>query len=399
MVIYIVQPGDTVSSIARDTGTAAELIMYINQITYPYLLAVGQALLLPEDDESMSSFVQRVSAAGEAEALEVGTDSRRNAAMNGYAYPFINEMVLNETLPFLTTLSVFSYGFTPNGELIPPLIDDARMIQAAQDIGTRPILTLTPLNEEGLFDNTLVTLLVQNPQIQDVLTENLLQVMDQKNFSGMDVDFEYILASDRDAFTAFVAALTTRMNLEGYTVSVALAPKTSDTQPGLLYEGKDYAGLGAAANSVLLMTYEWGYTYSPPMAVAPIHQVRRVVEYAVTRIPTEKIDLGIPNYGYDWTLPFVEGLSRARTIGNIEAVQLAAENNAEILFDETAQSPYFYYSDNGVEHEVWFEDVRSMQAKFDLIKEFGLRGAGYWQIMRLFRANWILAEENFSIVR
>ena len=157
--------------------------------------------------------------------------------------------------------------------------------------------------------------------------------------------------------------------------------------------------MGAAANSVLLMTYEWGYTYSPPMAVAPINQVRRVVEYAVTRIPAEKIDLGIPNYGYDWTLPFTEGISRARTIGNIEAVQLAAENNAEIFFSETAQSPYFFYNDGAAEHEVWFEDVRSMQARFDLIKEFGLRGAGYWQIMRLFRANWILAEDNFRIIR
>lgn len=402
MFIYIVQPGDTVSRISQDTGTAPELIMYMNQITYPYLLAVGQALLLP-GEESASPFALRAGAAGQMGATGTtaapGVDGRRSVTMNGYAYPFINDAVLNETLPYLTTLSVFSYGFTPSGELIPPLTNDDRMIQAALASGTRPILTLTPLNAEGGFDNTLVTILVHSPQVQENLIQNLIEVMEQKNFSGVDVDFEYILASDRDAFTAFVAGLTTRMNAEGYTVSVALAPKTSDDQPGLLYEGKDYAGLGAAANSVLLMTYEWGYTYSPPMAVAPINQVRRVVEYALTRIPAEKIDLGIPNYGYDWTLPFAEGISRARTIGNVEAAQLAAENGAEIFFDETAQSPYFFYSDNGVEHEVWFEDVRSMQARFDLMEEFALRGAGYWQIMRLFRANWILAEENFRIIR
>ena len=39
---------------------------------------------------------------------------------------------------------------------------------------------------------------------------------------------------------------------------------------------------------------------------------------------------------------------------------------------------------------VWFEDVRSIQAKFDLIRELGLVGAGYWQLMRPFRANWRL---------
>ena len=43
------------------------------------------------------------------------------------------------------------------------------------------------------------------------------------------------------------------------------------------------------------------------MAVAPLPNVRRVLDYAVTEIPPEKIYLGIPNYGYDWPLPFRPG--------------------------------------------------------------------------------------------
>lgn len=131
------------------------------------------------------------------------------------------------------------------------------------------------------------------------------------------------------------------------------------------------------------------------MAVAPLDQVRRVVEYAVTEIASEKINLGIPNYGYDWPLPFVRGTTAARTIGNVEAIQIAIQNNAVIQFDETAQSPFFNYTSDGIFHEVWFEDVRSIQAKFELIKEFGLRGAGYWQLMRWWRANWLLLLGNF----
>ena len=126
------------------------------------------------------------------------------------------------------------------------------------------------------------------------------------------------------------------------------------------------------------------------MAVAPINKVREVVEYAVTEIPTEKIDLGIPNYGYDWTLPFVQGVSKARTISNVEAVQLAIENDAAIQFD---------HEKDGVQHEVWFEDVRSMKEKFRLITDYNLRGMGYWQIMRLFRANWLLLADTFDIHR
>ena len=180
-------------------------------------------------------------------------------------------------------------------------------------------------------------------------------------------------------------------------VFVALAPKTSATQPGLLYEGKDYRALGAVANSVLVMTYEWGFTYGPPMAVSPINKVRQVLDYAVTEIPPEKMNMGIPNYGYDWPLPFERGVTRARTLGNVEAVQLAIQYGAEILYDEIAQTPHFNYTSEGIEHEVWFEDARSLQAKMDLVYEYNLRGISYWQIMQLLRMNWLLVENNFEV--
>lgn len=180
---------------------------------------------------------------------------------------------------------------------------------------------------------------------------------------------------------------------------MALAPKTSDNQKGLLYEGEDYRLVGNVAHSVLLMTYEWGYTYGPPMAVAPINKVRQVVEYAVNRIAPSKIDLGIPNYGYDWTLPFVRGSSQAVTISNQEAVGIAIDAGVAIQFDETAMSPFFQYEKNGQLHEVWFEDVRSYRAKFSLLPQYGLRGMGYWQIMHFFRPNWLLLKDTFLIQR
>ncbi len=212
------------------------------------------------------------------------------------------------------------------------------------------------------------------------------------------MDFEYILAEDRDLFTSFVAELREAMNQVEKFVSVALAPKTSADQKGLLYEGKDYGGLGAAADEVLLMAYEWGYTYGPAMAVAPLNKVRQVVEYALTEIPSEKINLGIPNYGYDWTLPYVQGESKAVTIGNVEAVQIAIENDVPIRFDETAMSPFFTYANEGREHEVWFEDARSMQAKFGLLAEYNLQGIGVWQIMRLFRAMWLIYAGMYYVI-
>lgn len=376
MTIHIVASGDTVNSIATAYQIPADTIIYNNQLIYPYILVVGQALLLSTPSE---------------------LQPYRFVVTNGYAYPFINDWVLTQTLPYLSRLSIFSYGFSTEGEIIPPTLDDSFMIQAALEYNSAPFLTLTPFDASGRFNNNFISAVINNPSVKNTLIDNLVITVSEKSFQGVDIDFEYILAEDRIAFADFVQDVRIAINQLGYPVTVALAPKTSDDQPGLLYEGKDYALLGEAADEVLLMTYEWGYTYSEPMAVAPINNVRRVVEYALTRIPHEKINLGIPNYGYDWPLPYEKGVTRATTIGNIEAITIAANNGAEIQFDETAMSPFFTYTNNGIAHEVWFEDVRSMQTKFNLVEEYDLHGMGYWQIMRLFRANWLLLADRFLI--
>ncbi|MBD5156295.1 MAG: LysM peptidoglycan-binding domain-containing protein [Butyrivibrio sp.] len=378
MTIYTVQPDDTVDSIAAANGVSSDSIIYINQIPYPYRLAVGQALLL----ESANPLVSE----------------QRAAYIGGYAYPFISRFVLNETLPYLSYLYVFSYGFTAEGELVPPILDDGFMIEAAAQFTAEPVLTLTPFGADGNFNNNLISAVVNDTEARERLKDNIIAAVQEKGFYGVDIDFEYIKAEDRDAFTDFVRYITEAVHSLGYPVSVALAPKTSAAQRGLLYEGKDYAALGAIADYVLLMTYEWGYKYGPPMAVAPINKVREVLDYAVSVIPPEKIHLGIPNYGYDWTLPYVRGGQGAVTLGSVEAVQLAVENNVEILYDETAMAPYFYYSKDGENHEVWFEDIRSVRAKFNLILEYRLRGAGYWTVMNLFRANWYLLAEYFDVL-
>lgn len=377
MEIYVVNPGDTIDGIAQRLGAGVEQLIYDNQLVYPYELAVGQALLIDGGRRNPSG------------SISVG----------GYAYPFISSWVLEQTLPFLSELLLFSYGFTAEGELVPPAYGDGWMIDKAVNFGTQPVLTLTPFGADGSFNNRLINSVVNHEAYRENLIRNLLEVMAEKGYQGVDIDFEYILAEDRDAFTAFVREVAETMRENGYHTSVALAPKTSTEQRGLLYEGKDYRALGEAADHVLLMTYEWGYTYGPPMAVAPLNQVRRVVEYALTQIPADKIDLGIPNYGYDWPLPYVRGTTQAATINNVQAVRIAVANGAEIRFDDVAESPYFTYSRDGAEHEVWFEDVRSLLGKFELIREYGLRGCGYWQIMQWFRANWLLLQNQFYILK
>lgn len=378
MDIYVVKEGDSVDGIAAEFQVSPQTIIFDNQLVYPYKLAIGQSLLINDGQVR---------------------ENRRQAVIRGFAYPFISRYVLSQSLPALSELAVFSYGFTPEGDLVYPTLDDNELIQMTYSYGAKPILTLTPLGPDGRFSNELISAVINNEAATDALINNLLYVMELKGYLGLDVDFEYIKAEDRQAFVDFVALVTERMNAVGYSVSVDLAPKISATQPGLLYAGKDYAALGAVANSVLIMTYEWGYTYGPPMAVAPINKVRQVLDYAVTEIDSAKMNMGIPNYGYDWPLPYERGVTKAKTIGNVEAVQIAIQYGSEIFYDETAQTPFFHYTEGGVEHEVWFEDARSLQAKMELVEEYNLRGISYWQIMQLFRVNWLLTENNFQVVK
>ena len=368
-MIYVVEKGDTLERISEENGVPVWKIIYDNQLDLPDRLVPGQALLLLKEGEK----------GYEGEGFRTG----------GYAYPFIEPEILTQAFPVLRELLVFSYGFTFEGDLVAPLQDDLWLVEESWKRGVEPLLVLTPFSG-GAFNNQLVKVLTENDEIQEKVIDQLYRAVEDNGYAGVNIDFEYILPENRIRFAQFVGRVRKRMSAGGYRTSVALAPKVSDTQKGLLVEGLDYYLLGESADFVFLMTYEWGYTYGPPMAVAPADKVRQVLEYAVTRIPAEKLIMGIPNYGYDWPLPYERGLTRARTIGNVEAVRIAAENGAEIRYARIAQSPWFTYMSAGQSHEVWFEDPRSIMAKLDLAGEYGLSGIGYWNLMRPFRANWLL---------
>ena len=424
MVIHVVRPGETVFSIAARYGTSPARLIGDNGLRTSQSLVVGQALLVlfpaevytVQPGDTIESVARAVGIApieliqnnpylADTRSLAVGetlvvrfTDPERRAVyITGYAYPSINRNVLLRALPFLTYLTIFSYGFTPDGELIG--IDDSPLIDLAYQFGVAPVMLLSSITETGNFSSEKASRLFNDVALQNKVLDNILLTMQEKGYVGLDIDFEFVAPEDREAFIGFVQNAVARLSPYGYFVNTDLAPKTSATQAGVLYEAHDYPALGAASDTLLLMTYEWGYTYGPPMAVAPINRVREVGEYAVSEIPSEKLSLGIPNYGYDWPLPYVRGSTTAGSIGNEEAIAIAAEYRAEILLDALAQSPYFYYATGGVSHVVWFEDVRSILAKFDLMDEFSLRGAGYWNIMRPFAQNFALLGALYDIVK
>lgn len=426
MIIHVVKSGETISGIAREYGTSPQRIISDNALSALPYPVVGQALiiLIPEiihtvtSGESIFTIAQSynitqlellqknptlilnpVLYVGQTLAITFRDEQNTPLYISGYVYPYVSSAVIRRSLPFVSECAIFGYGFNDDGSLIPPYRDTS-LIETIYEYNAAPILLLSSITGDGTFSTERSSLLFNDLQLQETVLDNLVEVMKEKGYQGIDIDFEYINQNDTAAFISFIDNAVSKMHENGFSVNVDLAPKTSANQQGILYEAHDYRAIGEIADTVLLMTYEWGYTYGPPMAVAPLPAVRRVVEYATSEIPREKIMMGIPNYGYDWRLPFERGVTRADNIGNEGAILLAAREGSQIEFDERDKAPFFEYVDSeGREHVVWFEDVRSISAKYDLIREFNLRGAGYWNLMRNFNQNWAYVSHQFDVIK
>ncbi|BAB06011.1 glycoside hydrolase family 18 protein [Halalkalibacterium halodurans] len=371
---YFVQPGDSLYSIARRFNTTVEQIAQINQLNVNEPLQPGLRLYLPPQPKT---------------EIEV----------NGYIEPRppleTEPRVISRIGPWLTYVSVFSYQVTREGELIP--VPDEPSLEASALFAIAPVLVITNIEGDN-FNPELGEAILQSEALQDKVLTEAISVMEEKGYRSLNIDFEHLRPEDREPYNAFLRKAADRLRATGYTLSTALAPKVGPEQVGAWYEAHDYPAHGEIVDFTVLMTYEWGWSGGPPMAVAPLDQVRRVVEYAVSVMPANKVMMGIPLYGYDWTLPYEPGGEFARAISPQEALLIAARYGATIQYDETAQSPFFTYRDvEGRDHEVWFEDARSIEAKFQLVKELGLRGVSYWVLRIEIPQNWLLIQEHFSV--
>ncbi len=420
MEIYVVKSGDTLYGIARRYAVSVDDLVFANQLQNPEILSVGQALVIPQAErvytvargDTLSAIARRYDVAlrlllaanpqiskpdrifpGQQIRIPMSGTPMGQILVNGYITD-AGDATLEETLPYLSFLSPFSYRSDMQGKLTPTFQVNLGL---SGDARTANLLTLTNLRERGGFSSDIAHAILTDQTTQDTFLSNVEQILARGGYYGIGLDFEYVYPFDRESYNQFLRRVTDRMHELGYLVITALAPKISDRQQGLLYSAHDYAFHGRTADLVVLMTYEWGYTYGPAQAVAPLNRVRQVLDYAVSMIPSGKILMGVPNYGYNWTLPFAQG-SAARPLTNVGAVTLAGQVRAAIQFDDAAQSPFFrYYDAEGRQHEVWFEDARSLRAKYLLADEYDLGGVSFWNLNNLFRTNFLVLESLYSV--
>ncbi|MBE5757973.1 MAG: LysM peptidoglycan-binding domain-containing protein [Clostridiales bacterium] len=422
-MIYTVKSGDTLFKIAREYGVTIESIVEANGLSRPNDLVIGQSLFIPTQSnlttyrvvagDTMYLISQRLGIPlndlivanpqiTNPNVINIGDiinipSGKKAIEVNGYAIANINTTTLERTLPYLTYISIFSYQAKQDGNLFILYEDD--IIERARNMSVAPVMVVTNIAENGGFDSDIASRILNNENITNTLINNIISRVVDKNYYGVDIDFEYLYPRDRVAYLNFLRKLKTELVKINKKLSVAVAPKYRDEQSGILYEAHDYRGIGEIADRVIIMTYEWGYTYGEPMAVSPLMEVDAVLRYAVTRIPPEKILMGMPNYGYAWNIPYEQG-TPATAITNSRALELAIENGATINFDERAQAPYFNYTgDNGRNKVVWFDDARSISARLELVNKYNLAGVSYWTINNFYAVNWAVLNSKFDVVK
>ena len=420
-IVHIVKPGEYLWKIAQQYGiTIQTILQYNSQITNPESIYPGLSIYIPASNhqiqpgETLWQIAQRygVSLPDLIKAnnivnpnlvypgtiLAIPRKPKPPINVNGYIYFYGENAVpiVQKDDESLTYLSPFAYLIKEDGSL--ESIFDLPAIQAGLAEGVTPMMSITNFTTTSLGEN-LAHIVLNNPELSERLLADIINTMKEKGYLGLNVDFENVLPVDREAYNRFLELTVSRLHAEGFFVSTAVAPKTSGEQRGLLYEAHDYEAHGRIVDFVVLMTYEWGWRKGPPQAISPLNQIKRVLDYAITVIPRNKIYFGFQIYARDWLLPHLQG-QEAETFSVQEATLRAVRYGANIQYDSVTQSPYYRYTDEqGREHEVWFEDARSAQAKFDTVKDYNLGGISYWALGYPFPENWALLEDNFTILK
>jgi spore germination protein len=424
MEIYVVQQGDTIHSIAQKFDISAEKLITDNGIQAFGQLAVGQTLVIahPElvyivkDGDTLSDIAEAHGVTVmqllqnnprlinrqyiyPGEQLTISYNNNLGQLWTvGYTYPFINEDILRMTLPYLTYLLIFNYRISDEGELIGG-DEDIAVIRTAELFGTVSTLVVTAFSQMGEISLEMVTEILTSQLLQDKLIDNLLRILKEKDYSGVNIGFQFISEANQQLYLDFLSKIVNSLHPEGYAVYLTINPGLTYIGEEVTFEKINYTNFSNMSDGILFLSYDWGTTERPPIQVSII-TTKPLLDYIVSLVPLEKIRIALPTLGYDWQLPFEQGKTKANALNFDSALALAVDMNAVIQFDENTLSAYFEYTDiNEQQHIVWFKDARSIDSSLKILQSYGINGVGIWNIMFYFAQLWLVINSQYQIVK
>ncbi len=427
MDIYVVKKGDTVESIGKMFGMDSNKIIQDNGLRYPHNLIIGQAIVIayPEqthvvqEGENLSSIAEAYGISVmqllrnnpflsdrdfiyPGETLTISYNTIRPISTMGYTYPFVDMKILIKTLPELTCLSIINYTSTERGEIIE-YRDDSKIISSAKAYGTIPLMLSTTLSPIGTPNLSVAQSILTNENYQNVNIEESIKIIKRKGYGGMNVVFNYLNKENESRYIVFATKISKRFREEGLLFYLTINYVEYLVGDEISYDKVVYSNFSTLADDVIFLKFKWGSFYDPPAPVANLTNMRKLVSYVVTEIPSDMVDIGIPLLGYDWQLPYVPEESSASSLSIDSVLELAQEVGALIQFDEVSQTPFFEYFQHvlgdSYPHIIWFVDARSIQGVTKLIIDYQLNGKGVWNIMQYNAPVWTVINATFDIIK
>jgi spore germination protein len=424
MIIHVVQPDDTLYSIAETYKVTVSKIIQDNGLDDMDNLVIGQTIVIvyPEETYTVKDGDTLVSIADThgvtliellrnnpylsdrdyiypGEVLTIRYGNRKGKIVtNGYAYPFIDMDILKRTLPFLTYLTIFNYTAGSTGEVLENDSGDQELIVAAKAYGVAPIMLVTTMSQRGEPNLEAAFNILTNVEYQNRHIEQILSVLKNKGYYGVNISLQYINPDNLHLYEAFLQNIITNINREGFPVSITISPQIYYENNEAIFVPVDYTVIGQLANAIILLSYNWGQSFGPPFPY-PADKVNEYLSYTSSLVAPDKILIGLPLIGYDWELPYIPDQSRGYALSTEAAIRLAGEVGVPIQYDEAYKAPFFMYRNLQTqnEHIVWFKDARSVEWLTNLVPEFGLQGVGIWNIMQFFNQLWLIVNSEYEI--
>ena len=284
----------------------------------------------------------------------------------------------------INTVSPFWYHVNEDGTITAVTgAEDAEIIKFAKDNNITIIPTIS-----NSYDGKKIKPILNDPEIKKQNIKYIVDKVNEFGYDGIDIDYEGTKSEDIDAFTAYIRDLSAALKKYNKKLTIAIMSNSFEMLPKYGNRGQDWAAIQQYVDEFRIMTYDYGWSGSIPRPVAPYYWVEEVVKYAVTKVPPEKIYLGVPFYGYGWSSPYFYSYTYDTIL------LILSKYGVDFQYDPWQKTNrLFYVSDMDTRdpkepHEVWFENHASLEPKLELVKKYNLGGIAIWRLGKEDVDNW-----------
>ncbi len=284
----------------------------------------------------------------------------------------------------LSMIAYFSYELEPKSGNYKSIHNwkTTALIDSAHAHGSKVLLTVSNFGTKNnhVFLNRL--------SAQKQLIRNLITLLKERNADGVNIDFEAINDSDKEALNNFLIDLSTSLKSENndYLVTVAV--------PAIDFKGLyEIASIHPYIDLFVVMGYEFHGSHSKsagpiaPLASGnkwmPINLQRSVDEYLVAGVPPKKLILALPYYGVEWQTYDLKFPSKVKHFEGFHTYRYIKNKvgNYNCIVEDDSQSKYYAYRDSKNNYrQIWFEDSTTLGVKYDWVKEKNIGGVGIWAL-------------------